>query len=748
MAALLVFLWIQFGVPVGTIARFGAYVVLGLAIPGTLLWRAFGPQLRFRAEEYAAGTAVGYAVEVLARIGASALGVPRLGLVVPLCVVAVFAVVPALRSRFRSAADPMPVPLASAYAGITGTVLIWFAYACFRGGAAGGGAGMADAFGGLAMPDKDVVFVLAFTADVAHRWPPEMGYVLGSPLDYHWFLAAHLAAAHDATGIELSTLLVRLALPVMLIVLVVGTGALAVRLSGRPWSGPLAAFLTLVVGEPLITGLTSAADSPRYAAFGNLLAAILYLSPTLTFSMALFAPLAILVVDIVRGTAARGEPGMRSWVLILPLLAAVSGAKGTVLPLVIAAAGTVLAAEAVVRRRVHRPALALLTAASATYAIAYWLVYGGQSYGMRVEPLGVVAQSAVASTFTGHWPAQPGLRVSAVITILMLVFFAAPWSGALLLAARDTRRDPAVWALGGVAGAAIATAVLLYHSGQSQLYFYRNALPLLAAGAAWAIAARLPSGRRGGVLALSLLAAGAAAGVVCAAVFGVRLTIRGVPGFSIGALLRPVLVLALLVAVIAAAASRRRAAVPLALVLVFAGAGSVRVGAQAVYGSALALTGHLGPRTPARAGSELTAARWLRDHSGVRDVVLTNVHCAGGPYAPPKPCDALSFWVSAYTERRVLVEGWGYTTENALMGAARPGRSYPNTLPFWDQALLRRNDAFLARPTRAEALALRQRYGVRWVFTDAGSGPVSAQLATVTTERFAAGPVRVYEIRG
>ncbi|MDQ1644030.1 MAG: hypothetical protein QOJ50_214, partial [Cryptosporangiaceae bacterium] len=86
VVALLVFLWIQFGVPIGTIARFGVYVVLGLAIPGTLLWRAFGPQLRFRAEEYAAGTAVGYAVEVLARIGASALGVPRLGLAVPLCV--------------------------------------------------------------------------------------------------------------------------------------------------------------------------------------------------------------------------------------------------------------------------------------------------------------------------------------------------------------------------------------------------------------------------------------------------------------------------------------------------------------------------------------------------------------------------------------------------------------------------------------------------------------------------------------
>jgi hypothetical protein len=127
---------------------------------------------------------------------------------------------------------------------------------------------------------------------------------------------------------------------------------------------------------------------------------------------------------------------------------------------------------------------------------------------------------------------------------------------------------------------------------------------------------------------------------------------------------------------------------------------------------------------------------------------MTNVHCANGEYAPPKACDALSFWVSAYTERRVLIEGWGYTSKNAQMGAALKVRRYPNTLPFWDRALLDRNDAFLRHPAHAEALALRQQYAVRWVFTDSDFGGTSPELASVLTLRLASGPIRVYEITG
>jgi hypothetical protein len=124
------------------------------------------------------------------------------------------------------------------------------------------------------------------------------------------------------------------------------------------------------------------------------------------------------------------------------------------------------------------------------------------------------------------------------------------------------------------------------------------------------------------------------------------------------------------------------------------------------------------------------------------------VHCANGEYAPPKTCDSLSFWVAAFTERRVLIEGWGYTSKNAQMGAALKVRRYPNTLPFWDPALLSRNDSFLAAPTKEEALALRKDYGVRWVFTDADFGGTSPELGSVLTPRFAAGPIRVYEITG
>ena len=742
---LLVALWREFDIPASSIAKFGTYYLLGLTLPGTLLWRAFGPQLRFRVEEYAAGTAVGYAAELGARILASMLGVPALGLAVPAVIVVVFAAVPRLRTRFRSEAGTLAVPLGAAYAIICGGLLVWLAYGLFRDNP--------DAFSGRSMPNGDLIFTLAFTADLLHHWPPQNGYLLGEHLYYHWFYAAHVASAHTATGIELSTLSLRLVLAPMLPLLVVGTGALAVRLSGKDWAGPFAGLLAMVVGEPLVTDFATAVTAPRYAAFGNLLGAILYMSPTLTYSMVLVVPLAVLVVDILRRVAAGP-----SWVLTGVLLAAVSGAKGTVLPLFMAAAGATVAGAGVLERRLHRPAAVLLGASGVSYVVTYYLVYGGESYGMKVDPFGVAAQSALASTFTGHWPSQPGQVRSIAITVLMLACFMAPWAGALLLAGRRTRRDPAVWGLAGVAALGLGTAVLLYHSGQSQLYFYRNALPILAAGAAWAVASQVPTGRRAVAVLAGALATGAAAGVLASVLFGNKVTILGRPGFTIAAMVKPFLALvAILLVLTAGYMTVRRitpSRIPAVGVLVlaacmFAGAGAVRVGGAAAYATGLSLTGHpLNTRPGAIPGPELIAARWLRDHSGADDVVMTNVHCVNGEYAPPKTCNALSFWVSAYTERRVLIEGWGYTSKNAEMGAALKTRQYPNTLPFWNPRLLARNDGFLRNPSRAEALGLRQQYGVRWIFTDADYGSTSPELDHVLIPRLAAGPVHIYEITG
>jgi len=116
--------------------------------------------------------------------------------------------------------------------------------------------------------------------------------------------------------------------------------------------------------------------------------------------------------------------------------------------------------------------------------------------------------------------------------------------------------------------------------------------------------------------------------------------------------------------------------------------------------------------------------------------------------APTDPsCSNLAYWVSAYSERRSLVNGWGYTATAARLSADRPpGSGYFDTVPFWDTPRLQRNTALFAAPTRAAAASLRADYGVTWVYADSSYGAVSPELDAVLTLRYRNGPVSLYQV--
>jgi len=132
--------------------------------------------------------------------------------------------------------------------------------------------------------------------------------------------------------------------------------------------------------------------------------------------------------------------------------------------------------------------------------------------------------------------------------------------------------------------------------------------------------------------------------------------------------------------------------------------------------------------------SRVLAARWVRDHSRPTDVLATNVHCLPTPYFGR--CDPRSFWLSAYSERRVLVEGWTFAPRVA--GDALQ--------PFWDPALLDRNDLAFTAPTAAGLASLRAS-GVRWLVADSRSGSVSPSLDSLAEPRYTDGPITVFELR-
>jgi hypothetical protein len=133
---------------------------------------------------------------------------------------------------------------------------------------------------------------------------------------------------------------------------------------------------------------------------------------------------------------------------------------------------------------------------------------------------------------------------------------------------------------------------------------------------------------------------------------------------------------------------------------------------------------HPPPAAPTSAfafsSDQVEAARWLRDRSGPRDVVVTNRHCAV-PDAPA--CDSRRFVVTAYTERRVLVEGWAYTP---TWFESPTGPDGPAFRPFWDPELLALNDALFTDPSE-EVVRRLVAHGARWAFVDR-TAPASDRL--------------------
>jgi hypothetical protein len=132
--------------------------------------------------------------------------------------------------------------------------------------------------------------------------------------------------------------------------------------------------------------------------------------------------------------------------------------------------------------------------------------------------------------------------------------------------------------------------------------------------------------------------------------------------------------------------------------------------------------------------SRVDAARWVRDHSRPGDVVATNVHCIG---YRGELCDARSFWLSAYSERSVLVEGWAFAPRHATAGLA----------PFWDPPKLAANDAAFTEPTADGLRDLSARYGVRYLVVDREVAPESPELAGLADLRYDNGRLAVYELR-
>lgn len=728
------------GTPAWDLLRYGLALGWAVLLPGVLVHRALRGAPPLLVADLALGAATGVGLNLGAWALSMVLGVPGWLRLWPLLVVVPFVVVRGLRRHWRR---PEVVERSRPAAWLlTGAYLLHAAVALTGQRA-------------LPLPPRanayyiDVYWHLDNAAELSSRFPPEVPSVAGRTLRYHWFSNADMAANHLVSGVDLSTIVLRLwPLPVTALVLGLLV-ALARSVTGAAWPGGAAALF--VVAPPMLMPWEWFRTVDANALVAGSPSQDLGLVPTLLG--------AVLLVDLVRRRLTAG-----GWALLVLATVLGVGAKPSVAPTLL---GGVVVAAVLLRRR-REPVRGLLAAgavlAGGIVVLAPLVAQSAAASGVKL--FGQLAFSRVWTGYAAHvdLPAtggpllaglrSPGALLLALGLVAALLLQVAWVLCGLAVRTRGVPVDPAVAVLGGAVASALLLTLVVDHAGQSEIYFEKTAVPLAAVLAVWGLRAALTRsvpvvGRRG---AVALAAAGVVVGLVVHAV--VDASARGGPsaGGEPLAVATPLVVLAVLSLGAFLLWRVVRGARPwLRLVgqgpLVACAAVLALFGVQGTVGSVsgawAAATGPAPVPRPAVAVSaeESEAALWVREHTDPDAVLATNVHCRFGL----RWCDSRAYWVTSLSERRALVESWAYTEENLdRIGTFRTG--FP-LFPFDDPDLLALNDRAFTAPTPQVLAELRDRHGVSYLFADTRAGAVSPLLRGLADLRHESGPVQVYALR-
>lgn len=688
---------IRADLPAADAARGIAVIILIHVLPGAVVWRCVRPREGSWWEDLIMGFAVGACIAVAAQTAAGALQTPWVGTIVgPSLAGALMLARPTRKRIARAETSPLPAmwgPLVSlvvlsqllATQAFYRTIpLTW-----------------AEGFRGTYV---DLPFHQALAGQLAHRGPFETPFVLGEGIYYHWFSHAWIAHISVVGGVPIDAVLVRLLPPVITVVAILSVAVAGTRIAGRPWAGPLAALLAVAAGDLDVFG------SVRPGAL------VSHLSPSTGLSVPLIAALLIVLVCRWRSSALSGS------VLVLAALAFVAaGMKGSALPVVLAgtlAAGTVgLLTRHPDRRKVVLDAVIL----SGVFLLALLIVFRGGEQGLALDPTGAAQVMARHLGINTEFPSTSITATAALMIITLLASLARGAGIAALFTNSADAQEPSTWLLLGSGLAGAAAVLLLSHGGLSQLYFMRSAGPALAIGSAIGVVRLLEVlGPRAREVVLAALLLGGVGGRIAPLVFG---PIRQIEADTAAAwaALGYLIIFALIVSAGAVALAMVHRAGPAKTV-----AWTVAIVAVLAAATAPVLSAFVGTPLPASppladadaqfamSADQIRAARWIRDRSAPSDVIITNRHCSAPNWVN---CDSRRFHVAAYTERRVLVEGWAYTYNRqnwANVAESDLGHAFR---PFWNPDLLALNDRFFTAPTDELAAELYD-LGVRWAFVD------------------------------
>jgi hypothetical protein len=734
---------LTYGVSVWDLLRYAAYVLLAVVGPGTLLYRALRRTPFTLVEDLVMGAATGLVLELAAWALFSVLDLRGWVWLWPLLVYLPFAAAPTLRRHWRPTGyRPAPLAWSWTIAGVIWFFLVYLAVVFIRPNPV------------LPTSDQtlqylDLPYQLSLAGEATHRFPVDLPQVAGDPLYYHWFAYVHMAMTAMVGHIDLPVVALRLAIPALCALTILLTAVVGWRVSGRPAVGAVAAVLFFGVGEFNFT-------DPVTLPFGTQATFVIWHGMSMIYSWALLVALIAPVAELVWRAGGKvpvcSDPppalGRRgAWWLAGLLLFASGGAKASSLPVVIAALAFTAAVLVVVRRRVPWPVLGALGLALAAQLFATAALYHFQTYGVSfgpfqgLEPFWTnVPDRPQGMVVLGVWVAfglNMQLRTAGIIALLWL---------------RRGRLEATQWFLVGGAIAGPAIYLVFSQPSSGNQYFTRAGFAFGVIASAWGAVElywRARMSRR------ATLALGAGAVFFCVWLVWAQIAFAGAPeaGDAFSQLV-PMLGWAGLLAAVALVAGvawwllargwppgladepglralRGRGGLVLLIGILLAGApGLIMDEAKSLrYSNGGAYTPVPLPKT------RVDAARYVRDHSAPTDVVATNVHCLTIYYG--SICDPRSFWLSAYAERSVLVEGWGFA----------PRQAADLYRPFWDPERLRLNDEAFLAPSPQVLDQLRDTYDVRWLVVDRTVSHEAPALAEFATKVYDTGRMAVYRIK-
>ncbi len=477
---------------------FWGFVVFYVVVPGVLTCRALGLYGHDWPLLLGMGSVVGLALETFVYVGTKVLGIPWLFALYPLAPLAIGLW---LWRREAVAPGPPPVPPGPLLGALLVCALAVQIQPLFS-----------DRLLEQPLPD-DLLFHAGNAAELRHHWPPRDPRIGGRPLNYHFFAYALAAGASERTGRPVCEVLSALAPLLMVFLLVLQLYNAGRVVTGDGLAGVLAAALVVFHTDPAVE-----LGAPA-AGFLSYLGSAVYGSPS---TVAGFIYLVSLMIALHRWWAPDGaQPGARAGVLGALALAA-SGAKGSVMPVVLLALAAVAGYRLLVQRQVDtRGVRALLIVGVCSMPMTVLLSAGEESFrdmfrllpGWTVRGSGSFQATCAALASHGVIPAESGcgdppVWFSLAGTLAWLVgYLGLGGLAGLVWLARRSRPlgDTELWAI-ALLIVGLVPAYLLFSPTLSQLFFVYNGQVVLAVfgGAALASVHRISSRRRNAVLLVLL----------------------------------------------------------------------------------------------------------------------------------------------------------------------------------------------------------------------------------------------------